>query len=259
VVAGPNDIVIEVTSQDGNSSTPYVIHVTRTKDSNNYLSSLVVTGYDLNEEFVKTTQDYTLTVNTSVESLTITATPEVQTSTVTGLTNVELVNDETVIEYVVTSEEGIDRKYTITVTKDDGIELITSFEYGHLIEDGMIKTVAYRTKPEQLKDQLDNENYKLQIKDKDETAIVEEETDLGTGMIVRLVVNEVEKDRKTIVVKGDVNGDGEIALLDAVIVLNHYLEKTFLTGVFLEAADTNSDGDIGLLDAVNILKIYLEN
>ena len=49
----------------------------------------------------------------------------------------------------------------------------------------------------------------------------------------------------------------EIALLDAVMVLNHFLEKTLLTGVYYEAGNTNSDEEVALLDAVNILKIYL--
>ena len=78
-------------------------------------------------------------------------------------------------------------------------------------------------------------------------------------MIVKLVVNNRLHDQKTVIVKGDVNGDGDIALLDAVLVLNHYLEKSLLEGPYLEAADVNSDGDVGLLDAVMILNIYLAN
>ena len=163
------------------------------------------------------------------------------------------------ITLLVTAQDGSQNPYVIHVTREasEEDEYITSIEYGHIIEDGMIKTVAYKTKPEQLKDQLDNDNEKLEIWDKDETAIIGENTNLGTGMIVKLIINGIEKDRKIIVVKGDVDGNGEIALLDAVLVLNHYLEKTLLTGVYLEAADTNTDGEAALLDAVNILKIYL--
>ena len=204
-------------------------------------------------------QNYTLTVPASTSSVDITATPEVTTSTVAGTGNIALTGDETTIPITVTSEQGVDRVYTIVVTKEDGQEYITSVAYGHTIEDYMIKTVAYKTLPETLKDQLDNENSKLHIWTRDEAEEVSNTVQLATGMIVKLVVNNRLHDQKTVIVKGDVDGDGEIALLDAVLVLNHYLEKTPLTGPYLEAGDVNSDGDVGLLDAVLILNIYLAN
>jgi hypothetical protein len=51
---------------------------------------------------------------------------------------------------------------------------------------------------------------------------------------------------------GDVNGDGETDLLDAVIVLYHSVGKP--VPVFIEAAgDVNNDNEADLLDAVMIL------
>ena len=76
-------------------------------------------------------------------------------------------------------------------------------------------------------------------------------------MIVKLVINDTEKDRKTVVVKGDTNGDGEIGLLDAVLILNHYLGRDQLIGAYAVAGDVNEDAEIGLLDAVLILNHYL--
>ena len=258
LAAGDNEIEIIVTAQDGVSQTKYTLSANRTPDSNTYLSSLTVTGQDLDPVFIKTTTDYALVVNTSVTSIEVSAVPEASTSRVTTeLGTINLVEDETTITITVKAEDNSTRDYHIVVTKEDDAEFITSFIYGHTIENGMIKTVAYKTKPEQLKDQLDNDNEKLEIWDKDETRLIGEDENLGTGMIVKLIVNGVEKDRKIIVVKGDVDGNGEIALLDAVMVLNHFLEKTLLTGVYYEAGNTNSDEEVALLDAVNILKIYL--
>ena len=259
LTVGNNQIVITVTAEDGQAHETYTINVTREGNDNNYLSALAVEGYTLNEAFVKTEQNYTLTVPSTVESLNISATPEVTTSTVAGTGTVQLTGDETTIKITVTSQKGVDRDYTIVVTREDGQEYITSVQYGHTIEDGMIKTVEYKSLPETLKDQLDNENSKLHIWTYDEAEEVSDTVQLATGMIVKLVVNNRLHDQKTVIVKGDVNGDGDIALLDAVLVLNHYLEKTLLDGPYLVAADVNGDGDVGLLDAVLILNIYLAN
>ena len=55
--------------------------------------------------------------------------------------------------------------------------------------------------------------------------------------------------------KGDVNGDGKITTLDALLVLKHIAGKAPLTGPSLTAADINSDGKVETSDAVAILKI----
>ena len=52
-----------------------------------------------------------------------------------------------------------------------------------------------------------------------------------------------EEELNEMIAEVDLDGNGEIALLDAVMVLNHYLEKTLLTGPYMEAADTNTDAD----------------
>ena len=123
----------------------------------------------------------------------------------------------------------------------------------------MIKSVAINTKPNDLKDQLDNDNSYLFIWDKDDSAEVSEETNLGTGAIVKLIINSEQKDLKYVVVKGDVDGNGQIALLDAVKIINEYLENTALEGVWREAADYDSNGAVALLDAVNVIRAYLES
>ena len=76
-------------------------------------------------------------------------------------------------------------------------------------------------------------------------------------MIVKLIINDKEVDRKYIVIKGDTNGDGEIDLFDAVKILNDYLERVSLEGAYREAAFVNDDEDIDLFDSVMILNHYL--
>ena len=56
----------------------------------------------------------------------------------------------------------------------------------------------------------------------------------------------------TVVVKGDVNGDGKIYATDYVKVKNHIMGKSSLSGSYLLAADINNDGKIYATDYVLI-------
>lgn len=75
---------------------------------------------------------------------------------------------------------------------------------------------------------------------------------LGTGYRIRVnnsgVVNEY-----VIVVKGDVNSDGKISVLDIVKVNNDIVDETKkLEGIYSIAADYNGDGKLSVLDIVKI-------
>ena len=78
-------------------------------------------------------------------------------------------------------------------------------------------------------------------------------------MIVKLIINDIENDRKKIVIKGDANGDGKVSLQDNTLVLNHYLMNSTLTDVYYVAGDANDDGKISLQDTTTILNHYLGN
>ncbi len=59
-----------------------------------------------------------------------------------------------------------------------------------------------------------------------------------------------------IVLKGDVNGDGDVDIADAVVIVNHVVGK--VTPSFFEAAaDVNNDGDIDIADAVRIVNFVV--
>ena len=255
---GENVIEVKVTAQDGSVGT-YTITVTREADDNNDLKSLEVEGYDITPDFDKDETSYTLTVPSDVDSITVNAEPDADTATVTGTGSHDLQPGENTIEVKVKAEDGTEKTYTITVTKEEDDEKITSVAYGHTIEDGMIKSVEYKSVAETLKDQLDNENWKLHIFDKDDTAEIAEDKKLGTAMIIKLIKNDKVHDSDLLVVKGDVNGDGNIAVNDIVRTVSHYLETDPLEGIWLEAADMNSDGTIKVGDIVNIVSIYLED
>ena len=56
----------------------------------------------------------------------------------------------------------------------------------------------------------------------------------------------------TVVVTGDVNGDGKISITDLVQINSHLLKKNELSGAAASAADVNADGKISITDLVQI-------
>ena len=56
--------------------------------------------------------------------------------------------------------------------------------------------------------------------------------------------------------QGDVNGDGDVDIADAVCIVNHVVGKP--TPTFnVNAADVNGDGDIDIADAVRIVNLVV--
>jgi hypothetical protein len=58
--------------------------------------------------------------------------------------------------------------------------------------------------------------------------------------------------------KGDVNMDGKVNVLDAVRVINFILERIEFTPAQFWAADCNEDGEVNVLDVVGIINVILD-
>ena len=256
---GENTIIVTVKAQDGTEGT-YTITVTREADSNNDLKSLEVEGYTLDPEFNKDTTNYAIEVPKDVDSIVVNAEPESDYATVTVEGADNLQPGENTVTVTVKAEDGTEKVYTITVTKEEEPEedeKITSSI--RTIADGFIKDVVYKSLPEQLKDECDNENWKLHIFADEEE--VSEDQKLGTGMVIKLIKDDRVHDSDILVIKGEITGDGLVKVGDVVAVVNNYLdaEENPLEGAFFLAADMDDSGTIRVGDVVAIVNIYLED
>lgn len=103
-------------SGGGSSSTP---SKPTTYSTNNYLSSLAITGYTITPEFNKEKDVYNVSVDANVEKINITATPEDAKSRIDGVGEKEVTEGNNKFEIVVTSEKGTTKTYTLNVLVKD--------------------------------------------------------------------------------------------------------------------------------------------
>ena len=251
---------IIVTAENGVDKNTYTIKVIRPKSIDATLKSLEIIGGTLTPTFDKDTLEYNVTMGKDVTKFNkdnIKASINNDNAKI-SYDNEIIINSDTSTKYVitVTAEDGSKKEYILNVKVDTELDKITSSS--HTINDEYIKTVRLYETGRELKDELDNDNAYLEIWTSDESRKVEDDEKLSTGMIVKLVINGVLKDRKIIVIRGDTSGDGEIDLLDAVKILNNALQKAMLDGAYKEAAFVNNDDEIDLLDAVMILNHCLQ-
>lgn len=269
---GNGAITVQVTAEDGKTVKNYKITYSKQASSNAYLSDLRVSSGELG--FNKTKYSYIVNIDSDVNKVDLTSVLEdnksnmkINGTTYTSphtytISPLEVGNTEVVI--LVTAEDGTFLTYKVTFVKKANIsEVITSVKYGHTIANGYIKTVKVNTTALELKDQLDNPNEYLEIVNSDETSVISDSDIVATGYIVKLMINGEEKDRKTIVIKGDVNGDGVIDISDSIGILGHYLNgensSKALTGAYFVAGDMVEDSEIDISDAISALQYYLKN
>ena len=87
--------------------------------------------------------------------------------------------------------------------------------------------------------------------------ITNSETKISTGMTLKISLNDVTIEY-TIVVKGDVNGDGDSDISDIMQVNKHRLKKTQLTNEKFLAGDVNKNDIIDINDLMKINKYRLK-
>lgn len=265
--SGLNTFSITVKSEDGSKSKTYTINITK-KSSDANLTNLKITNLDNNSviNYTPTFNSNTLTYNAEVDNdvkrINLNLTKSNNNSTISGDGDKTLAIGSNTFKITVTAEDGTTKKiYTININRT---EIITSIEFGHNISDGYIKTVSNimptgnATTVLDMKNQLDNDNSKLEIWTADNKNKLSDSAPIATGMIVKLIVNGKMTDSKVIVIKGDVNGDGDINIIDASAVVNHFLDRFYLVDAYLVAADVVEDSTINIIDASAIVNHFLD-
>ncbi len=131
------------------------------------------------------------------------------------------------------------------VVRPDGI---TSDKY--VIDETTISRITPNTTVSIFKDNV--ETYQtLTFTDKDGNVLGDDDI-IGTGMKLQVGTTL----NFTLVVTGDIDGNGEITITDFAQLKLHEIEQTLLTGVSLKAADIDANGEITITDLAQ-LKLVL--
>lgn len=161
------------------------------------------------------------------------------TKTVVAVKNMEVSN--AIIE--IKSEDA--QVEVDIVVRPDGI---TSEKY--LIEENMISRIAPNTTVSTFKNNVVTYQ-ELVFTDKDGNVLGDDDI-IATGMNLKVgkTLNF------TLIVTGDIDGNGEITITDFAQLKLHHIEQTLLTGIHLKAADIDGNGQITITDLAQ-LKLVL--
>ena len=249
-------------------------------DEDNYLSALSVEEYTL--DFNMNTQNYELNVEKDKTSVTVNATARSSKATVAGTGEIALSQTSTTVNIVVTSEIGVTRTYKLVIKKsidtttpdepttppnedpngngesgngDNGQnndsgndntltpanEIITSA--GYTTNNNYINNITLGSSVQAVISKLNNDTVTIT----DSSNKPKTSGKIATGD--KITINDTTY---TVVINGDVDGDGDLSAVDYVKIKNHIMGTTKLSGAYQSAADYDNDIEITAVDYVKI-------
>jgi len=220
---------------------------------NNLLKSLEVEGYTLTPSFNKYTTEYSLIVENDVTLVNILAESLGEVNSIEGLGEKELSVGENIFDVEVNAKNGSKRTYTITIARKEHEAEQVSFETDYRLNEDN-QTVSGIAPQSSISDVMSAVHIEgpavLKIYDKNN----EEKSSgsIATGDVLKIVTGDSVFAQYTVVLYGDINGDGEIDLLDIVRLKRSMLGWIELSDVYLEAADVNRKDGVDLIDIVAI-------
>ncbi len=223
-----------------------------------YLKSLSVGNFSLTPTFDTYTTDYELVVPNSVSSINVSASAFASDATVSGTGNKSLSVGENTIEVTCTSSSGKSFTYTISVTRREGSgdddnpdsevsPSSTSYTLGDYLT-GLSPDTSYSS----FLSKFNKGTGSVKVFSSSGSEVTS--GIINSGMICKTydsngnVIKSMD-----IVLKGDINMDGKVNIIDAVYILNYSVGKTSLSGVAKKAADVDASATVNIVDAVTIL------
>ena len=162
------------------------------------------------------------------------------TITITSTRNTSLT--KTITVHVINPE--IDSDVYVIDRNTEGYEYITGMEIGETIGDFI--------------NNLKNEKEYLFVYESTETNTVLEEETVKTKYVVKLIINNITYDQLTLVIKGDVNGDGLSNVVDISVIKNYISNKITFNTYELAASNINMDAYTNVAD-ISKIKNYISN
>lgn len=220
---------------------------------NNYLKGLTVDGGSV-ANFSYDTYNYNVYLDKNKTSVTIGAMTMVGSANASGTGNVAINSDNQTNQVIVTAENGRTRVYTINFIREsmDATTIGDAMNHsGFKYNDNYVFGINVGTNVAQLIGNVASYNHSVGVVIKDTSGNIKTNDSFKTGDIVTITGSDETK-TYTVIIYGDVNGDGKITAVDYVNVKNYIMQASNLSGGYLAAADVNKDGKITAVDYVQI-------
>ena len=217
----------------------------------NRLSSLNVGGYSLSPSFNNDTTNYSVVVPNSVSSVNITATTKNGKAKVSGAGNVSLKVGSNTVKITVTAENGSKRTFTLTIARQAGEGNFSINPKYTVSGANYVSGIALNTKVSDFVKNLNIQGGYAQVRDSGGVKGNSEKVVTGDTVYV-YYDNGTQYAKWTVLLYGDVNGDGTISNSDRIKIRNHVLGTNKLTGVYFEAGDVNKDRQVSNTDRIKV-------
>jgi len=225
---------------------------TEDKNPNYKLSHLSVDGFSLSPAFNTETTSYNLTVEGTVDEINISAGAYAKTTKITGVGKISVKVGLNSLKVVSTAENGVSRTYTINVTRKNAPAYVEpTVSWSTLKTEGLYVygfTVGSHVSESIKLIKVTNGSAKIYSADnKEKTSGL-----ISTGDKIKIYdSNNVEKYVYSVIIFGDITGDGLIDGLDLVYMKRHVWGISYLKDIYLMAADVTHDSyNVDPLDLV---------
>lgn len=250
---GANIFEIKSIDQDGIENI-YTVVVNRGNINSKYLELLKIENHKLDKEFNKEDLNYKLSLKSIVDKLDVVAIPENKNASVeiTGNTNLNIGNNIISVKVI----DPIEGELTYTVNVEVGQNKITSNT--HIVGEKYITTIRENKTIEEVKNEMTNPKEYLKIYDLDGNE-VSDSSKAASGYTIKLQIQGTVYDSKILIIKGDINSNGEVEVGDLIMLKRSILETLNLNELQLLAADVNDDGEKEVADLIMIKRHILQN
>ena len=239
----------------------YVVNSPRVGNPNNFLNDITIDGETISG-FSYDNYSYDVSVPYEKESIVIEASKISSTASVSGDGIILNDSDTKKIEIIVTAESGRSRTYTINITRLEKSknEEVTVPDLSTIMNNSGVKYndeyifgINENTSIKGLINNIKEINSFVNVTVKDSNDNNKEDEIFKTGDIVT-ISNGNETKKYTVLIYGDINGDGKIDKDDCLAILRQINGYTKLENVYKLAADAHRDEKIDKDDCLAILR-----
>ena len=232
----------------------YAVTAPKLGSPNNYLKSLTVNGTSVSN-FSYNTYNYNVYLASNTSVVNVAATSITTTASVSGAGSIEIKSDNQTNKIKVTAENGKVRTYIINFIREENKESTTVEDAmnnsGFKYNDSNLFGINVGTNVASLIGNISSYNHSVSVVIKDKNGNVKTNDIFKTGDKVSITGTDGTKEY-TVIIYGDIDGDGKISAVDYVNVKNYIMKASNLFGAYLSAADVNRDGKISAVDYVQI-------